>query len=110
FKAQWEGYGAMFDYHSIGFGYSTEQIDDAPRSWVEFVDRTAAGDFGRTVFFNSLPSGVRGPEVMLTLARAVTGDETGIEGAFDAVQRMKPNIFKFFSSINEPVTMLLNGE
>lgn len=110
FKDQWDGHGSMFDYFSIGFGYSTEQIENAPASWAEFVDRTVAGDFGSTVFFNSLTGGVRGPEVMLTLGRALSGEENNIDAAFDAVQRMKPNIFKFFSAINEPVVMLLNGE
>ncbi len=110
FKEQWQGYGALFDYFSIGLSYNTQLLRSPPRSWKEFVDRTVAGDFRNQVFFNSLPGGVRGPEVLVNLARALTGDERQVDAAFDALKRMKPNIFKFFSSINDPVVMLLNGE
>lgn len=110
FKEQWQGYGSMFDYFSIGLSYNTQNLRNPPGSWKEFVDRTASGDFRNQVFFNSLPGGVRGPEVLVTLAKALTGDERQVDAAFAAIRRMKPNIFKFFSSINDPVVMLLNGE
>ena len=110
FKVQWNGYGSLFDYFTIGLSYNTQQLGDPPKSWREFVDRTAKGDFKKQVFFNSLPGGVRGPEVLVTLARALTGSQDGIDAAFDAIRRMRPNIFKFFNSINDPVVMLLNGE
>jgi putative spermidine/putrescine transport system substrate-binding protein len=110
FKLQWQGHGALFDYFSIGLSYNTQLLREPPRSWREFVDRTVRGDFGSQVFFNSLPGGVRGPEVLVTLARALTGSEENVDAAFDAIRRMKPRIFKFFNSINDPVVMLLNGE
>jgi putative spermidine/putrescine transport system substrate-binding protein len=110
FKEQWQDHGSLFDYFSIGLSYNTQNLRNPPRSWREFVDRTAAGDFGNQVFFNSLPGGVRGPEVLVTLARALTGDERQVDAAFEAIRRMKPHILKFFSSINDPVVMLLNGE
>lgn len=110
FKQQWGGYGALFDYFSIGIAYNTEQVQRPPKSWREFVDRTVNGDFGPTVFFNSLTGGVRGPEVLVTLARALTGSEENVDAAFEALRRMKPNILKFFNSINDPVVLLLNGE
>ncbi len=110
FKEQWQGYGSLFDYHSVGLSYNTQMLREPPRSWKEFVERTVKGDFGNQVFFNSLTGGVRGPEVLCTLARALTGNEENTDAAFDALRRMRPHIFKFFSSINDPVVMLLNGE
>lgn len=110
FKAQWQGHGALFDYFSIGLSYNTQSVREPPRSWRDFIDRTARGDFGNQVFFNSLPGGVRGPEVLLTLAKALTGNEENVDAAFDALRRIRPRVFKFFSSINDPVVMLLNGE
>jgi len=110
FKEQWQGYGSMFDYFSIGLAYATDQLKNPPASWKEFVERTAKGDFGANVFFNSLTAGVRGPEVLVNLARALSGNEQNVDAAFNALKRMKPNIFKFFGSINDPIMMLLNGE
>ncbi len=110
FKEQWEGQGSMFDYFGIGIAYVPSEISDAPTSWKAFIDRTAAGDFGPTAIFNSLTAGVRGPEVMMTVARALTGDERNIDAAFDAVQRMKPNIYKVITSLNEPMVLMLNQE
>lgn len=110
FREQWQGFAAMFDYFTIGLAYNTELLLAPPRSWKEFAERTAKGDFGDQVFFNSLTGGVRGPEVLCTLARALTGSEENTDAAFDALRRMRPHIFKFFSSINDPVVMLLNGE
>lgn len=110
FKDQWGGFASGFDYSSVGLAYRTDRISKPPASWREFVDRAAAGDFGKKVFFNNLPSGVRGPEMLLTMARVFGGDPTKIDAGFDAIKRMKPNIFKFFSSFNDPVVLLLNGE
>jgi putative spermidine/putrescine transport system substrate-binding protein len=110
FKEQWDGYGALFDYFSIGLAYNRDQLKDPPKSWREFVERTAKGEFGRTVFFNSLTAGVRGPEVLVTLSKALSGSEQSVDAGFEALRRMKPNIFKFFGSINDPIVMLLNGE
>jgi putative spermidine/putrescine transport system substrate-binding protein len=110
FKAQWGGMGSQFDYFSIGISYNTQLLREPPRSWKEFIERTVRGDFRNQVFFNSLGAGVRGPELLTTLARALTGDETQVDPAFDAIKRMRPRIYKFFTSINDPVVMLLNGE
>ena len=110
FKEQWQGHGSMFDYFSIGLAYATDQVKNPPASWKEFVERTVKGDFGANVFFNGLNAGVRGPEVLVNLARALSGSEQNVDAAFDALKRMKPNVFKFFGSINDPILMLLNGE
>ena len=109
FLTPWGGYGAHFDYSSVGIAYRTDSIKHPPASWREFVDRTAAGEFGDSVFLPNMGSGVRGPEVLVTLARALTGKDD-IDAAFDALKRMKPHIFKYFTSFNDPVVLLLNNE
>lgn len=110
FKDQWGGLGALFDYSSVGIACRSDQVKTPPASWRELVERTAKGDFGKNVFFNSLPAGVRGAEVMLVMERAFGGNSEALDGAFDAVKRMKPNILKFFTSFNDPVVLLTNGE
>lgn len=110
FKDQWKGYASYFDYSDIGIAYDTVAVKDPPRSWKDFVDRVSAGEFGKRVFFNNLPGGVRGPEVMSMLARVLAGDPTKIDAAFEAVKKMKPYIVKFITSLNDPVTLLSNKE
>jgi putative spermidine/putrescine transport system substrate-binding protein len=110
FKDQWKGYASYFDYSSIGIAYSTGSVKKPPLSWREFLQRAGAGEFGRTVFFNNLPSAVRGAEVMTMLARVLTGDPTQMDAAFDAVKRLKPYVVKFITSLNDPVTLLLSEE
>lgn len=109
FKAPWGGHAALIDYASIGLAYSTERVKKPPRSWREFVDRTAAGDFDKKVFFNGFP-GVRGPEVLMTLSRVFGGDPKNVDAGFEAIKRIKPHVFKFFTSFNAPVELLMSGE
>ena len=110
FKDQWHGFGSHFDYASVGLGYRTDRIKTPPASWREFVERAAAGEFGKAVFFNNLPSGVRGPEVLLTLSRVFGGDFRNVDAGFAAIKRFKPYTFKYFSAYNDPVVLLTNGE
>ena len=110
FKDQWHGFGSHFDYASVGLGYRTDRIKNPPASWRDFVERAAAGEFGKTVFFNNLPAGVRGPEMLLTLSRVFGGDIKNVDAGFAAIKRFKPYTFKYFSAYNDPVVLLTNGE
>jgi len=110
FKEQWKGYASYFDYSSIGIAYNTEAIKTPPASWREFLERAGAGEFGKRVFFNNLPSAVRGPEVMTMIARVLAGDPTKVDVAFEAVKKLKPYVVKYITSLNDPVTLLLSKE
>ncbi len=110
FRDRWEGYGAHFDYSSVGIAYRTDQVKTPPTSWKEFIDRTAKGEFGNSVFLASMGAGVRGPETLVTIARALTGDGTKVDAGFDALKRMKPYVFKWYTSFNDPVALLQNDE
>jgi putative spermidine/putrescine transport system substrate-binding protein len=109
FKKQFNGFAALFDYASVGIAYSTERIKNPPVSWREFIDRTAAGDFDKRVFFNGFP-GVRGPEVLMALSRVFGGDPEKIDAGFAAIKRIRPYVFKFFTSFNDPVQLIMTGE
>lgn len=109
FRSPWGGYAALIDYASVGLAYSTERVKRPPASWREFVDRTASGDFDKKVFFNGFP-GVRGPEVLMTLSRVFGGDAKNVDAGFEAIKRIKPHVFKFFTSFNAPVELLMSGE
>ena len=110
FRDPFDGYGANFDYSSVGIAFRTDQVKQPPASWREFVDRVAGGEFGSSVFLPNMGSGVRGPEVLVTLARALTGEDINIDAGFAALKRMKPYVFKYYSSFNDPVVLLLNDE
>lgn len=110
FKDQWDGFGAYFDYASLGLAYRTDRIKNPPTSWREFIERTAAGEFGKTVFFNNLPSGVRGPEILLKLSSVFGRDQKDVDAGFAAIKRIKPHVLKFFSSFNDPIVLLTSGE
>jgi putative spermidine/putrescine transport system substrate-binding protein len=110
FRDQWNGFGSHFDYSSVGLAIRTDRIKNPPASWREFVERGAAGEFGKTIFFNNLPAGVRGPEMLLTLSRVFGRDQKDVDAGFAAIKRLKPYTFKYFSSFNDPVVLLTNGE
>jgi len=110
FRDRWEGYGSHFDYSSVGIAYRPDRITSPPASWREFVDRTAAGEFGSSVFLPSMAAGVRGPEVLVTLSRALSGNGEDVDAGFAALQKMKDSVFKYYTSFNDPVVLLLNDE
>lgn len=110
FKDPWDGYGCYFDYDSIGIACRTDKVKKPPASWRELIDRTAAGDFGHLVFWPNLPSGVRGPEILMTLSRVFAGKPEDIDAGFAAIKRIKPYIFKFYTAFSDPVIFLQNGE
>ena len=110
FRDQWDGLGAHFDYASVGLAYRTDRIQKPPMSWREFVERSGEGEFGKTIFFNNLPAGVRGPEMLLTLSRVFGSGQKDVDAGFAAIKRFKPYTFKYFSSFNDPVVLLTNGE
>ncbi len=110
FKADWEGCGSMYDYSSVGIAYRPNKIPGGVGSWREFVERTAAGEFGKQVFFNNLSSNVRGAEVLSMFAKIYGSGFEDIEAAIAALERMKPYIFKFFTAFNDPVVLLTSGE
>ncbi len=110
FKTHFQGQGVANDYGALGISYSTEKISNPPASWREFVDRTAAGEFGKNVFFLNVPNVIRGPEIMMLIAKAFTNDELNFSAAIERVKRMKPYIVKFFNTASDPVTLLERGE
>jgi putative spermidine/putrescine transport system substrate-binding protein len=110
FRDRWEGYGSHFDYSSVGIAYRPDRIKSPPGSWREFIDRTATGEFGSSVFLPSMAAGVRGPEVLVTISRALSGNGDDVDAGFAALKRMKPYVFKYYTSFNDPAVLLLNDE
>lgn len=110
FRDQFDDRGVLFDYASLGIAYSTARVKNPPKSWREFVDRTAAGDFGNRVFCNNLPAGVRGPEFLMLFDRVFGKDDKDVDAGFAAFKRMKPHVFKFFTTFSDPVQLITNGE
>ncbi|MBN3268292.1 ABC transporter substrate-binding protein [Bordetella bronchiseptica] len=110
FKADWEGCGSLYDYSSVGIAYRPDKIQGGVKSWKEFVERTAAGEFGKQVFFNNLSSNVRGAEVLSMFGKIYGSGYGDIEASIATLERMKPHIFKFFTAFNDPVVLLTSGE
>jgi len=110
FKADWDGCGSMYDYSSVGIAYRPDKIQGGVKSWKEFVERTAAGEFGKQVFFNNLSSNVRGAEVLSMFGKIYGRGYGDIEASIATLEKMKPHIFKFFTAFNDPVVLLTSGE
>lgn len=110
FKVEWNGYGSLYDYSSVGIAYRTDKIKGGVKSWKEFVERTIAGDFGKQVFFNNLSSNVRGAEVLSKFGQIFGTGYDDLDAAISTLQKMKPYIFRFFTAFNDPVVMLTSGE
>ncbi len=102
-----EGWGTCFDYGAAGLAYNRERLPNPPKSFVEFVDRCAAGDF-----VASLPSISYSPTPQILIwsfADVFGGSVDDVGPAFDAIKKMGDNAI-FYSSVTEFLNHLASGE
>ncbi|MBO1074580.1 extracellular solute-binding protein [Roseomonas marmotae] len=99
--------GVMFDYGVAGFTYNKDRIKQPPKSFVEFVDRTARGEWQA-----SLPGiGYAVTPIMLiwAMARALGGGVDNVDPFFDAMRKMRRNVI-FWNSPNDFESALATGD
>jgi putative spermidine/putrescine transport system substrate-binding protein len=102
-----DGYGVMFDYGVAGFTYHKDRVKQPPKSFAEFVDRTAKGEWQA-----SLPGiGYAVTPIMgiWAMARALGGGVDNVDPFFDAVKKMGRNV-SFWNSPNDFENALASGD
>jgi putative spermidine/putrescine transport system substrate-binding protein len=102
-----EGHGVCSNYGAALLGYHRERVKSPPKSFKEFVDRTARGDFRA-----ALPGiGYAFTPTMLlwSLADIYGGGVDNVMPAFEAIKRMRPNAV-FWNSVTEFTGLLQTGE
>jgi len=102
-----DGYGVMFDYGVAGLTFHKERVKQPPKSFAEFVDRTAKGEWQA-----SLPGiGYAVTPIMLiwAMARALGGGIDNVDPFFAAVKKMGRNV-TFWNSPNDFENALASGD
>jgi putative spermidine/putrescine transport system substrate-binding protein len=109
FKEPYEGWAFGFDGGRDGITINTNKVKQPPKSWVEFTERVAKGDFGRAVLYPHLTS-TDGLAITWLINRELGGNLNNPGPAIKRLREMKPYITKFYTSNAEPGTALTSGE
>jgi putative spermidine/putrescine transport system substrate-binding protein len=109
FKDPYDGWAFGYDGGRDGIAININKIKQPPKSWIEFTERVAKGEFGRSVMYPHM-SGSDGCAVTWLLNRELGGSLANPEPAIKRIREMKPYIAKFFTSNAEPGTAMVSGE
>jgi putative spermidine/putrescine transport system substrate-binding protein len=102
-----DGFGAVFDYGVAGFTWHKDRVPNPPKSFAEFVDRTAKGEWQA-----SLPGvGYAVTPIMLiwAMAKALGGGIDNVDPFFQAIKKMGRNV-SFWNSPNDFENALSSGD
>jgi len=106
----WDNKAVSFSYGIYGFLYDTRKIANPPKTWAEFVERTIAGEFGRTVAVHSATQAGILEGFIWPIINAFGGTIEDPAAAFDKMRQMVPYIAKNFSDMSEVVQLMSTGE
>ena len=109
FKDPYEGWALGFDGGRDGITINANKIEQPPKSWIEFTERVAKGEFGRAVMYPHITA-TDGLAITWLLNRELGGNLGNPEPAIKRIRDMKPFITKFYTSNAEPGTALTSGE
>jgi putative spermidine/putrescine transport system substrate-binding protein len=101
------GKGTVFDYGVAGLTYNKDKVKKPPKSFAEFVDRTAAGEW-----VASLPGityAVTPIMLIWAMAKALGGGVTNVDPFFNAMKKMRKNVI-FWGGPNDFFNHLQSGE
>jgi putative spermidine/putrescine transport system substrate-binding protein len=101
------GLGTVLDYGVAGITYDKDRIKQPPRSFAEFVERTARGEWTASV--PGIACDVTPNMLIWPLATALGGSVDNVDPFFTASKKMKPNLV-FWSGTNQFVSHLTSGE
>lgn len=109
FHERFENYVCTNNYVFCALLYDKKKIKNPPKTWLEMVDRTIKGEFGKRVSFPSLSYGFAYPFFW------VVGKELGdsvekMDGAFEKFRLMKPFIPKFWTTAVEALQLIEANE
>jgi putative spermidine/putrescine transport system substrate-binding protein len=97
----------VFDYGVAGFTYNKNTLKNPPKSFQEFVDRTAAGEW-----VASLPGmayAITPIMLIWTLAKALGGGVDNVDPFFEAIKKMRKHLV-FWGGPNDFFNHLSSGE
>lgn len=109
FRKPWDDFGAMYMYAAAGFAYNKDRIKNPPKSWPEFFERAGAGEFGRAISMPDITYGWA-PAFLWTYAEAFGGSVDKLDPAFEAVEKAKPYVAKFWANAGEFEQLMSTGE
>ena len=109
FKEPYEGWAFGFDGGRDGLAINTNKVKQPPKSWMEFTERVARGDFGRAVLYPHLTN-TDGLAITWLINRELGGNLDNPVPAIKRLREMKAYITKFYTSNAEPGTALTSGE
>ena len=109
FRKPFDDYGASYQYSTSALFRDSERIPQAPATWEEFFERGAKGEFGRAITLPDI-SYPWMPHVIWHFAEALGGSIDNLDPAFEALQKLKPYIVKFWSTALEVERMVVSRE
>jgi putative spermidine/putrescine transport system substrate-binding protein len=109
FKDPYEGWAFGFDGGRDGVTYNANKVKNPPKTWLEFTERVAKGEFGRAVLYPHLTA-TDGLATSWLINRELGGTLTDPSPVMRRLREMKPYVTKFWTSNAEPGTALTSGE
>lgn len=107
---QWDNMAVSFSYGTVGFLYDTRAIKNPPKDWIDFVERTIAGEFGRTVVIPSSNQASVLEACVFPITNAFGGTIADPTAGFEKLKAMTPYISSYYSDMAEVVQLFANGE
>lgn len=109
YRKPFDDYGASYIYSSAGLFYNSEKVRQLPRTWTEFFERAAKGEFGKSLTFADI-SYTWGPHMLWHFNEALGGSISNMNPVFEAMRKIKPYVVKFWTSALEAERMALSKE
>lgn len=99
------GYGPAYSVVSYGLVYNKDLVDEAPTSWADLWNPA----YENKVCIPDITS-TAGPMLLVTAANMNGGSMEDIDAGFEKMNELKPNIFNFYTSVSDVITMFERGE
>ena len=109
FRKPWNDFGAMYMYSAAGFFYNKDKIKNPPKTWVEFFERTAKGEFGKSVTLPDIAYGWTNAFIW-TYAKAFGSSPDKVDLGFDWLKKIRPYVVKFWANAGEVERMITSRE
>jgi putative spermidine/putrescine transport system substrate-binding protein len=104
-----QGHGVVVGYSSMGLAYNTKTVKNPPKTWQEFVDRTAKGEWEAGV--QGMKQGSTPSTVLWMFAQLYGGSPDNIEPGFAAIKKMKAGgHMRVWNDMNEFLNLMKTGE
>lgn len=99
------GYGPSYSVVSYGLVYNKDLINQPPTSWADMWDPA----YKNKVCIPDITS-TAGPMLLVKAAEMNGGSMEDIDAGFEKMKELKPNIFNFYTSVSDVITMFERGE